>query len=150
MRAFIQRVNEASVNVNNLQIDRIGKGLVVLLGITHKDTEADRDYLCRKIANMRLFDDDDGVMNRSLKDIGGDILIISQFTLLANTRKGNRPSYIEAARPEQSEPMYEEFLKQMTAELGKAVGKGKFGTDMQIALINDGPVSIWIDSKNKG
>ncbi len=147
MRALIQRVKEASVSVDNNIISQIDQGLLVLLGITHEDTKEDMDYLCRKIANMRLFDDQEGVMNLSVKDIKGDILLISQFTLLANTRKGNRPSYIEAARPEQAEPMYETFAEALEQELGKQVGRGKFGAEMQVQLTNDGPVTIWIDSK---
>ncbi len=147
MRALIQRVKEASVSVDNNIISQIDQGLLVLLGITHEDTKEDMDYLCRKIANMRLFDDKEGVMNLSVKDIKGDILLISQFTLLANTRKGNRPSYIEAARPEQAEPMYETFAEALEQELGKQVGRGKFGAEMQVQLTNDGPVTIWIDSK---
>ncbi len=147
MRVLIQRVKEASVSVDNNIISQIGQGLLVLLGIAHEDTKEDMDYLCRKIANMRLFDDQDGVMNLSVKDIKGNILLISQFTLLANTRKGNRPSYIEAARPEQAEPMYETFAEALEQELGKQVGRGQFGAEMQVQLVNDGPVSIWIDSK---
>ncbi len=149
MRAFIQRVKEASVSVDSNIISQIDQGLLVLLGVTHQDTKEDMDYLCRKIVNMRLFDDKEDVMNLSVKDIEGDILLISQFTLLANTRKGNRPSYIEAARPEQAEPMYEDFLQALEKELGKPIGRGQFGAEMQVQLINDGPVSIWIDSKAK-
>ncbi len=149
MRALIQRVKEASVSVDSHIISQINQGLLVLLGITHEDTKEDMDYLCRKIANMRLFDDKEGVMNLSVKDIKGDILLISQFTLLANTRKGNRPSYIEAARPEQAEPMYKTFAEALEQELGKQVGRGQFGAEMQVQLTNDGPVTIWIDSKAK-
>ncbi len=149
MRALIQRVKEASVSVDNNIISQINQGLLVLLGITHEDTKEDMDYLCRKIANMRLFDDKEGVMNLSVKAIKGDILLISQFTLLANTRKGNRPSYIEAARPEQAEPMYETFAEALEQELGKQIGRGQFGAEMQVQLTNDGPVTIWVDSKTR-
>lgn len=146
MRAFIQKVTQATVSVDNKVIGSIQKGLVVLLGIAHADTQEDINYLCRKIVNMRLFDDEAGVMNHSVMAAGGDIMVVSQFTLLANTRKGNRPSYIEAAPPQQAEPLYQSFVQEMQQQLGRPVAQGQFGGYMQLQLTNDGPVSIWIES----
>ena len=149
MRAVIQRVSSSSVTIEGSIVAQIGSGLLVLLGITDTDTREDVVWLSRKIANLRIFDDHDGVMNQSLLDISGDALVVSQFTLHAATKKGNRPSYIKAAKPEIAIPMYEHFVTQLETELGKKVGTGIFGADMQVALLNDGPVTIIIDSKNK-
>jgi D-aminoacyl-tRNA deacylase len=149
MRVVVQKVKEASVTVQNKKIASIGTGLLVLVGIENEDTDHDIDYLVKKIAQLRIFDDENGVMNLSLKDVDGDIIVVSQFTLHANTKKGNRPSYIRAARPEFSVPMYEKFVTAMEAKLGKKVGTGQFGAMMDVALINDGPVTIIIDSKQK-
>ncbi len=149
MRAVIQRVSTASVVVEDMVISKIGPGIVLLLGIEDLDQGADIDWLCRKVANLRIFDDNDGIMNRSLLDIDGDVLIVSQFTLHASTKKGNRPSYIKAARPEIAIPLYEKFIFQLEAELKKKVGTGIFGANMQVELVNDGPVTIQIDTKNK-
>lgn len=149
MRLLIQRVSEASVTIECRIKSAITKGLLVLVGIEPSDTEEEIDYLCKKTVNLRIFDDDNGVMNRSILETGGDILVISQFTLHASTRKGNRPSYIRAAKPEISIPLYEQFCDTLSQMLGKAVKTGKFGADMKVQLINDGPVTIWIDSKNR-
>ncbi|WP_346855936.1 D-aminoacyl-tRNA deacylase [uncultured Draconibacterium sp.] len=149
MRVVIQKVKEASVTVEGEKISAIHAGLLVLVGIENEDTDEDIDYLVKKISQLRVFDDADGVMNLSVKDVGGDIIVVSQFTLQANTKKGNRPSYIRAARPEFSIPMYEKFVTKMEEALGKKVGTGKFGAMMNVALINDGPVTIVIDSKQK-
>ena len=127
----------------------IGRGLLVLVGIEETDGQEDIDWLCKKIVNLRIFDDENGVMNRSVLDTGGDILVVSQFTLHASTKKGNRPSYIRAARHEISIPLYERFCKDLSAALGKEVGTGEFGADMKVELLNDGPVTICIDTKNK-
>lgn len=147
MRVLIQRVSEASVTIDNRVKSRINRGLLVLVGIEDADCDEDIDWLCRKITALRIFEDLDGVMNCSVKDVNGEVLVVSQFTLQASTKKGNRPSYIRAAKPDFSIPMYEKFCKQMSCELAKEVGTGEFGADMQVALINDGPVTIWIDSK---
>ena len=149
MRVLIQRVSQASVRTGHAEKGCIGKGLLILLGIEEIDQPADAEWLCGKIVRLRIFDDKTGVMNLSVKDIDGEILIVSQFTLHASTRKGNRPSYIRAARPETAIPLYEKFLAQMETELGKPVQKGEFGAMMQVSLVNDGPVTIFIDSRSK-
>ena len=149
MRVVIQRVLEASVSISGAVTASIGPGLMVLLGICEEDGAADIDWLVRKIAALRVFDDKAGVMNRSVVDVGGDVLVVSQFTLMASTKKGNRPAYIRAARPEIAIPLYEQFCAALEAALGKPVPTGTFGADMQVSLINDGPVTICIDTKNK-
>ena len=149
MRVVIQRVLEASVSISGAVTAAIGPGLMVLLGICEEDGAADIDWLVRKIAALRVFDDEAGVMNRSVVDVGGDVLVVSQFTLMASTKKGNRPAYIRAARPEIAIPLYEQFCAALEAALGKPVPTGTFGADMQVSLINDGPVTICIDTKNK-
>ena len=149
MRVLIQRVKEASVTVNNEVISLIDKGLLVFVGITDDDTRDDILWLTKKIANIRLFDDENGVMNLSVIDAGGDILAVSQFTLMASTKKGNRPSYIKAAKPEISIPLYEEFCTEMELAVNKPIKRGVFGADMKVRLLNDGPVTIFIDSKNR-
>ena len=149
MRAVIQRVSSASVTIGGAVRSQIGPGLLVLLGVGHEDGREDIDWLARKIAGLRIFDDADGVMNRSVLDIDGEVLVVSQFTLMASTKKGNRPSYIEAAGHEKAIPLYEEFCRRMSAAIGKPVGTGEFGADMKVALVNDGPVTICIDTKNK-
>ena len=149
MRVVIQRVLEASVVVDEKVVGAINNGLLVLLGIEDADTEEDIHWLSNKIVGLRLFDDHDGVMNLSVKDIGGDILLISQFTLMASTKKGNRPSYIKASKPPIAVPLYEQMIATLTNDLGKAVQTGIFGADMKVSLINNGPVTITIDSKNK-
>lgn len=149
MRVVVQKVKEASVTVDNQIISSIEKGLLILVGIEDEDTDDDIDYLVRKILNLRVFDDENGVMNLSVKDVDGEIIVVSQFTLHASTKKGNRPSYIRAAKPDFSVPMYEKFIRETENGLGKKVGTGKFGAMMDVALINDGPVTIIIDSKQK-
>ncbi len=149
MRLVIQKVKEASVTVEGEKLSAIKKGLLVLLGIENEDTNEDIDYLVKKTTQLRIFDDENGVMNLSVKDVRGDIIVVSQFTLQANTKKGNRPSYIRAAKPTFSVPMYKKFVAAMETALGKSVGTGKFGAMMDVALINDGPVTIIIDSKQK-
>jgi len=149
MRAVIQRVNRASVTIQNKIISEIGKGLLVLIGIEGSDNEADVEWLCNKIVQLRIFNDNNEIMNLSVLDTGGDILAVSQFTLHAKTRKGNRPSYIRAASPEIAIPIYEKFVARLTQLMGKEVGTGEFGAMMQIELINDGPVTIIIDTKEK-
>ena len=149
MRLLIQRVAEASVEINKTEHSKISKGLLVFVGIEEKDTNVDIDYLCKKIINLRIFDDSNGVMNDSVIDVKGGIMVISQFTLHASTRKGNRPSYIKAAKPDIAIPIYEQFCKQLNAESGIDIKTGEFGADMKVSLINDGPVTIWIDSKDK-
>jgi D-tyrosyl-tRNA(Tyr) deacylase len=149
MKAVIQRVKEASVTIEGRVAGSIEQGLMVLLGIETADTQEDFMWLSNKIVNMRIFDDAAGVMNLSVKEIGGNILLISQFTLHASTKKGNRPSYIAAAKHEIAIPMYEAMIQQLNAEMGALIQTGKFGADMQVALINNGPVTIIIDSKNK-
>ena len=149
MRAVIQRVQEASVTIESNVRACIGPGLLVLVGIEAADTAEDGSWLAGKIARLRLFADDAGVMNRSVQETGGDVLVVSQFTLHASTKKGNRPSYLRAARPETAIPLYEAFVRALESELGKPVPTGEFGADMQIALVNDGPVTIWIDTKVK-
>ncbi|MCL4149292.1 UNVERIFIED_CONTAM: hypothetical protein GTU68_056880 [Idotea baltica] len=149
MIAVIQKVTEASVDIENQTVGRIGLGVMILLGIEDIDGEEDIMWLSRKIVNMRIFDDADGVMNDSLLDVGGDILLVSQFTLHASTKKGNRPSYIKAAKPDIAIPIYEKFISKIEADLGKPIQTGKFGAMMQVSLCNDGPVTIIIDSKDK-
>jgi D-aminoacyl-tRNA deacylase len=149
MRAVIQRVQQANVVIHDKVRSSITKGLLVLAGIEDADTEEDIQWLSGKIVNLRIFDDDQGVMNLSVKDTGGDILLVSQFTLHASTKKGNRPSYIRASKPDIAIPLYEKLIKQLEADLGKAIGTGEFGADMKVTLLNDGPVTIIIDTKNK-
>lgn len=149
MRVVIQRTTHASVTINGLQKSAIGKGMLILVGIEDSDGTEDIDWLCRKIVNLRIFDDENGVMNRSILETKGDILVVSQFTLHASTKKGNRPSYIRAARPEISVPLYEQFCSALGQALGKPVETGEFGADMKVELLNDGPVTICIDTKNK-
>ena len=149
MRALIQRVTEASVTIENKKYSEIANGLLVFVGIENDDSIDDIEYLCRKIINLRIFDDEKGVMNNSVLQTEGEIMVISQFTLHANTRKGNRPSYIDAAKPDIAIPLYEKFCKQIEEQSGIEVKTGVFGADMKISLINDGPVTIWIDSKAK-
>ena len=149
MRVVIQRVLEASVSSSGAVTASIGPGLMVLVGICEEDGREDIEWLVRKIAALRVFDDDAGVMNRSVMDVDGDVLVVSQFTLMASTRKGNRPAYIRAARPEVAIPLYERFCAALEGPLGKPVPTGTFGADMQVSLINDGPVTICIDTKNK-
>lgn len=149
MRAVIQRVSESSVTIDGEVRARTGPGFVVLLGIEEADGEEDIAWLAGKIARLRVFADEAGLMNRTLADIGGGILVISQFTLHASTKKGNRPSYIRAARPETAEPLYEAFVRRLEAETGHPVATGVFGADMKVALVNDGPVTIFIDSRNR-
>jgi D-aminoacyl-tRNA deacylase len=150
MRVLIQRVSKASVSINQSIFSEIGKGLLVLVGIEEADDADDITWLVQKVSNLRIFNDAQGVMNVSVKEMGGEVLVVSQFTLHADTKKGNRPSYIRAAKPAISIPMYEQFVGALEASLGKKVAIGKFGADMQVSLINDGPVTIWLDSKNKG
>lgn len=149
MKAVIQRVSQASVTIEDQVVAQIESGLLVLIGIEDADGLEDLQWLSSKIANLRLFADANGVMNVSVKESGGDVLVVSQFTLHALTKKGNRPSYIKAARPELALPIYESFVQQMEIELGKKVQTGKFGADMKVALLNDGPVTLIIDTKNK-
>ena len=149
MRAVIQRVSKASVTIDNKIYSQIKNGLLVLIGIEDADTAEDGEWLSGKIVNLRIFNDDNGVMNVSVKDINGDILAVSQFTLHASTKKGNRPSYIKASKPEFAIPMYEKFVQQLGNDLGKTVSTGVFGADMKMDLLNDGPVTIVIDTKNK-
>lgn len=149
MRVVVQRVKEARVSIRGQVKSSIGEGLLVLLGIEEADSQEDIDWLCRKITELRIFNDENGVMNRSIMETGGDIIVVSQFTLMASTRKGNRPSYIRAARPDVSIPLYEAFCRHISARLGKPIGTGEFGADMQVSLLNDGPVTICIDTKNK-
>lgn len=149
MKAVIQRVSEASVTINGSVKSSIGNGLLVLVGIEDADTKEDIEWLSAKIVNLRIFNDEQGVMNISVKDAGGDIIAVSQFTLHASTKKGNRPSYIKAAKPDVAIPLYEAFIKQLETDLGKRVQTGEFGADMKVRLLNDGPVTIIIDTKNK-
>ena len=149
MRTVIQRVAYASVTIEGTCKSKIGKGFLVLLGIEEADGQEDIEWLCKKIVNLRVFEDEAGVMNKSILDEGGEILVISQFTLMASTKKGNRPSYIKAARHEIAIPLYEQFCKALSQALGKDVGTGEFGADMKVELLNDGPVTICIDTKNK-
>lgn len=149
MKTVIQRVSEASVTVDGVKVADIQKGLLVLAGFEEADTNEDLDWMTSKIANLRIFGDENHVMNLSLKDIDGDMIIVSQFTLHASTKKGNRPSYLKAAKPDAAIPLYESFIQKMEAGLGKKVQTGIFGADMKTALLNDGPVTIVIDTKNK-
>ncbi|HBK95473.1 D-tyrosyl-tRNA(Tyr) deacylase [Petrimonas sulfuriphila] len=147
MRLLIQRVSEALVTINNRKKSSIKKGLLLLVGIEESDTKEDIDFMCKKTIYLRIFDDENGVMNKSILETDGEILVVSQFTLLASTKKGNRPSYIRAAKPDVSIPLYRQFCITLSEMLGKPVQTGEFGADMQVQLINDGPVTIWIDSK---
>lgn len=149
MRVVIQRVTSASVTIDGMKKSEISQGLLILLGIENNDTEEDISWLCKKIVNLRIFNDENNVMNRSVKDVNGDMLVVSQFTLHASTKKGNRPSYIRAAKPETAIPIYEKFVQLLETESGKSVQTGEFGADMKVALLNDGPVTILIDTKNK-
>lgn len=149
MKTVIQRVSSASVTISEKIVAQIDSGLLVLVGIEDEDTQEDIHWLSQKIVNLRVFGDENEVMNLSVKDIQGDIIVVSQFTLHANTKKGNRPSYIKASKPEVAIPLYENFVYQMGFELGKKIQTGQFGADMKVTLVNDGPVTIIIDSKNK-
>lgn len=149
MRAVIQRVSRASVTVDGQVVSAIGQGLLVLLGIEDADGKEDTEWLSQKITNLRIFNDEQGVMNRSVLDVGGDIIVVSQFTLHAQTKKGNRPSYIKASKPDVAIPIYEAFVQKMEQDLGKKIGTGIFGADMKVELLNDGPVTITMDTKNK-
>lgn len=149
MKVVIQRVSKASLTIEGVKVALIEKGLLILLGIIDEDTQDDINWLSNKIVNLRVFEDEQGVMNSSIKDDGGDIIVVSQFTLHASTKKGNRPSYIKAAKPEVAMPLYETFIKQIESDLGKSVQTGQFGADMKVELLNDGPVTIIIDSKNR-
>jgi len=149
MRILIQRVQEGSVSIQDKTISHIDQGLVVLLGIEDSDDEKDIDYLVKKLINCRIFDDEDGIMNRSLFDLDGELLVVSQFTLQATTAKGNRPSYTKASKGDVARPLYEKFCSEASRLLGKKVATGQFGADMKVNIINDGPVTIWMDSKQK-
>lgn len=149
MRAVIQRVSKASVTINNFMKNEIKTGFMILIGIENDDNDEDIKWLSSKITQMRIFNDENGLMNLSLKEVDGDILLISQFTLHASTKKGNRPSFIQAARPETAIPLYEKMIAQLQTDLGKNIFTGEFGADMKVELLNDGPVTIIIDSKNK-
>lgn len=149
MRTLIQRVQHASVTINGEINSQIGNGMLVLVGIEDRDSQKDIEWLTKKIANLRIFDDENGVMNRSVIDIKGEVMVVSQFTLHASTKKGNRPSYIHASKPDIAIPMYEAFCAEMELQIGKEVQTGTFGADMKVELLNDGPVTIWIDSQNK-
>lgn len=149
MKVVLQRVSKASVTINNKIVAEINTGLLVLLGIEEADNQEDIDWLTSKIVNLRIFGDENQVMNLSLKDIDGDVIVVSQFTLHALTKKGNRPSYIKAAKPEIAIPLYKNFITKMETELGKKIQTGQFGADMKVALLNDGPVTIIIDTKNR-
>lgn len=149
MRAVIQRVSQASVSIASEEKSRIGKGLLILLGIEESDGQEDINWLVKKILNLRIFDDEQGVMNKSVMDIGGEVMVVSQFTLMASYKKGNRPSYIRAARHEVSIPLYNAFCRAISDALGKDIATGEFGADMQVSLLNDGPVTICMDTKNK-
>ena len=149
MRVLIQRVKRASVTIEENVKSSIGNGLLIFVGICDEDNNDDIEWLVKKIANIRLFDDENGVMNHSVIDVDGEVLAVSQFTLMASTKKGNRPSYIKAAKPEISIPLYEQFCASLETALNKQIGTGKFGADMKVELLNDGPVTIFIDSKNR-
>ena len=149
MRLIIQRVAHASVTINGKVKSSIGKGLLILVGIEDADDTTDAEWLCKKVANLRIFDDENGVMNLDVRQVGGEILVVSQFTLHASTRKGNRPSYIKAAPEAISRPLYERFAAGVGRALGREVATGEFGADMQVELVNDGPVTIWIDSRQR-
>jgi len=149
MRALIQRVSQASVTVEGDITASIGQGLLVLLGIEDADTDEDIKWLSKKIVQLRIFNDSNGLMNLDVTNLGGEIIVVSQFTLHAMTKKGNRPSYIKASKPDFAIPMYEKFCQQLSSDLGKPIGTGVFGAHMDVSLVNDGPVTIWIDTKNK-
>ena len=149
MRIVIQRVSETSVSIKGTMKSSIQQGFLILLGIGEDDNEDDIEWLVKKVVNLRVFDDEQGVMNKSILDVNGEILVVSQFTLMASYKKGNRPSYIHAAQHEISIPLYQQFCKRLSAQLGKEVGTGEFGADMQVKLVNDGPVTICMDTKNK-
>lgn len=149
MRAVIQRVQHASVTIEGKEKSRIGQGVLILLGCENADTSEDITWLAHKIANLRIFDDEAGVMNKSLLDVGGEVLVVSQFTLWASYKKGNRPSYLRAGSHEVTVPLYEAFVREMEREIGKPVMTGEFGADMKVELLNDGPVTICMDTKNK-
>lgn len=149
MRVVIQRVSHASVTINGTCRSAIKEGFLVLLGIEEADGQEDADWLCKKIVNLRVFDDENGVMNKSILEAGGDIIVVSQFTLMASTKKGNRPSYIRAAKHKTAIPLYEYFCNELSIALGKQVGTGEFGADMKVELLNNGPVTICMDTKNK-
>ncbi len=149
MRTIIQRVSEASVTIDGCVKSSIGKGLLVLAGFEEADTQEDLEWISSKLVNLRIFNDESGLMNLSIRDVAGDLLVVSQFTLHALTKKGNRPSFIRAAKPDIAIPLYEKFVQLLEKELGKPVGTGEFGADMKVNLLNDGPVTIFIDSKNK-
>lgn len=149
MKAVIQRVSQASVTIESKIVSQINQGLLILIGIEEADNQQDINWLTTKIANLRIFADENEVMNLSVKDINGEIIVVSQFTLHASTKKGNRPSYIKAAKPEIAIPLYENFVSQMENEIGKKIQTGQFGADMKVSIINDGPVTIIIDTKNK-
>ena len=149
MRLLIQRVKNASVSVGGVELSRIGQGLLVLVGVGVEDTDEDMEYLAGKLVRLRIFDDGQGVMNLDVRQVGGEILVVSQFTLHASTRKGNRPSYIKAAPEAISRPLYERFAAGVGRALGREVATGEFGADMQVELVNDGPVTIWIDSRQR-
>lgn len=149
MRIVVQRVTQSEVTIGGRSVGKIGKGLMILLGVEAEDTDADIEWLCGKVARLRIFDDENGVMNLDIGQVGGEALVVSQFTLYASTKKGNRPSYIRSAPEPVSRPMYERFLERLSATLGKEVAHGEFGADMQVSLVNDGPVTICIDSRNR-
>lgn len=149
MKIVVQRVLEAFVKVDGVTISKIGRGLLILVGVENEDSEEDILWLSNKIVNLRVFGDENGVMNKSINQVDGDIIVVSQFTLQASTKKGNRPSYIKAAKPELSIPLYKQFVAQVESDLGRNIGVGRFGADMKVSLINDGPVTIVIDSKNR-
>ena len=149
MRIVIQRVSHASVTIDGVCKSSIKEGFMILVGIENADTQEDADWLCKKIVNLRVFDDENGVMNKSILDINGEILVVSQFTLHASYKKGNRPSYIYAAKPDIAIPLYEYFCQALTTALGKEIGTGEFGADMRVELLNNGPVTICMDTKNK-
>lgn len=149
MRVVIQRVSHASVTIGGVCKSAIREGLMILVGIEEADTREDADWLCKKVLNLRIFDDKNGVMNRSVTDVNGEILVVSQFTLMASTKKGNRPSYIRAAGHQTAVPLYEYFCNELSIGLGKEVGTGEFGADMKVELLNNGPVTICMDTKNK-
>jgi len=149
MRALLQRVSSASVSVDGKTVSSIQNGILILLGIEEADDSSDIDWLCGKISLLRIFEDEEGKMNRSIQDIGGEVIVVSQFTLHASTKKGNRPSFLKAAPPAISEPLYRAFCDALSQKLNSPVGRGIFGADMQVTLTNDGPVTIWIDSRDK-
>ena len=149
MKVVIQRVSEASVTIDQQRVAAINSGLLILLGIVNEDSIEDIDWLCKKVTNLRIFPDENMVMNRSVLDVGGDIIVVSQFTLHASTKKGNRPSYIKAAKPDIAIPLYEKFKEKLQLELKKPIQSGEFGADMKVQLVNDGPVTIIIDSKER-